>query len=65
MLDLWHSQNLHASKICTYVVDDDCSIRVYQSFVAIFQNISYAQNYAGTISWSLPTICTTRWLATQ
>ena len=48
------------------LLDNDCSIRVYKSFVAIFKTISYyadiclmllvtyyAQNYAGIISWSL------------
>ena len=51
---------------CMFYLDNDCSIRVYQSFVIIFQNYFllclmlsvtyYAQNnYAGIISWSLPT----------
>ena len=47
-------------------LDNGCSIRVYQSFIAIFENISYyagiclmlsvtyyAKNYAGIIGWSL------------
>ena len=47
---------------------NDCSIRVYQSFDAIFKKIiiglalclmllvtHYAQNYAGIIGWSLST----------
>ena len=50
------------------ILDNDCSIRVCQSHVAIYQKIIsyyagimlimlsvtyYAQNYAGIISWSL------------
>ena len=49
------------------LLDNDCSIGVYQSFVAIFQNVAYyaciilnafsvtyyAQIYAGIISWTL------------
>ena len=45
------------------LLDNDCSIRVYQSFAAIFQKyfllclmlsvIYYAQNYAGIIGCSL------------
>ena len=57
----------NCSKIMFVLFYDGCSIRVYQSFVAIFQNISYyagiilndfsdlynAQNYAGIIGWPL------------
>ena len=55
---------INGSKI---LLDNDCSIRVYQSFVEIFSKIFrnmlalclmlsvtyYAQNYAGIIGWSL------------
>ena len=52
------------------LLENDCSIRVYQLFVAFFQKIFpimlalclilsvtyYAQNYAGIIGWSLTTV---------
>ena len=53
----------------TLLLENDCSIRVYQSFAAIFQKYFwyyiclmfsvtyYDQNYAGIIGWSLIAIC--------
>ena len=59
----WHQNTLHVLK------DNGCSIRVYQSFVTIFQKIPvmlalclilsvtyYTQNYAGIIGWTLSLI---------
>ena len=54
---------IDGSKILCVLSDNDCSIWVYQSFVANFQIYiplclmllvtCYAQNYAGIIGWSL------------
>ena len=50
---------------CIYkcLLDNDCLIRVYQSFVVVFLTlrlmlsvIYYANNYAGIIGWSLKVI---------
>ena len=57
---------INDSKIHYVLLYNDCSIRVYQSFVAISKNYSYyagimlnafsdllCSNYAGMIGWSL------------
>ena len=61
-------QRLNTREHFWILLDNDCSIRVYQSFVAIFQKlfllfcmalclmlsvIYYAQNYTGIIGWTL------------
>ena len=70
-----------ASNTLHVLLDIDCSIRVYQSFVAILKIFPimlalclmlsvtyYAQNYAGIIGWSLtgtPSVIVTSYGHTQ
>ena len=60
---------INCRKHCYVLLDNDCSIRVYQSFVkniscyagimlSAFSDPLYAQNYAGIIGWSLMEVCT-------